>query len=62
MFDSKFYIKLKRLERVEKCFSLPAILVEQELMHACIHASTHKMHLSLLVVLDGVHSQKKVWK
>lgn len=32
----------------------------QDLMHACIHASTAKMHLSLLVVLNGLHSQKKV--
>lgn len=28
-------------------------------MHACIHASTPKMHQNILVVLDGLHSQKK---
>lgn len=31
----------------------------QDLMHACIHASTPKMHANLLTVLDGLHSQKK---
>lgn len=29
-------------------------------MHACIHASTPKMHQNILVVLEGLHSQKKV--
>lgn len=60
-FHSKFYIKLKNRvsSMAEKLFFYT---VEQEFMHACIHASTHKMHLSLLVVLDGVHSQKKVGK
>ena len=28
-------------------------------MHACIHAATPKMHLNLLAVLGGLHSQKK---
>lgn len=31
-------------------------------MHACIHASTLKMHQNILIVLDGLHSQKKVGK
>lgn len=31
----------------------------QDLMHACIHASTPKMHHNILLVLDGLHSQKK---
>ncbi|CAM9742427.1 unnamed protein product, partial [Pylaiella littoralis] len=30
-----------------------------DLMHACIHASTPKMHQNILAVLDGLHSQKK---
>lgn len=29
-------------------------------MHACIHASTPKMHQNILIVLEGLHSQKKV--
>ena len=29
-------------------------------MHACIHASTPKMHQNIRIVLDGLHSQKKV--
>ncbi|CAM9531234.1 unnamed protein product [Ectocarpus fasciculatus] len=41
------------LEKVE-------MLCLQDLMHACIHASTPKMHQNILVVLDGLHSQKKV--
>ena len=32
----------------------------QDLMHACIHAPTPKMHLNLLAVLGELHSQKKV--
>ncbi|CAM9656902.1 unnamed protein product, partial [Ectocarpus sp. 13 AM-2016] len=41
------------LEKVE-------MLCLQDLMHACIHASTPKMHQNILVVLEGLHSQKKV--
>ncbi|CAB1097831.1 unnamed protein product [Ectocarpus sp. CCAP 1310/34] len=40
------------LEKVE-------MLCLQDLMHACIHASTPKMHQNILVVLEGLHSQKK---
>ncbi|CAM9691545.1 unnamed protein product, partial [Sphacelaria rigidula] len=32
----------------------------QDLMHACIHAATPRMHSNLLIVLDGLHAQKKV--